>query len=92
MNGIYLLTFFLVVVVGNPSWDYVESMNWTIFDGEGLSGGWLLLRAPSMHRCPVKGALDMCMGWGVCTHQPFMYRVILWTCYRIGECRIWCAS
>ena len=49
MNGLYLLTFSLVVMVGNPSWQYVKSMNRTTFDGEGLSEGWLSLRAPSMH-------------------------------------------
>ena len=44
MSELYLLTFSLDVVVGNPSWQYAKSMNWIVFDGEGLSLG-----VPSMH-------------------------------------------
>ena len=53
VSGSYLVCFCVVAWSGNLSWQYVNSMNWTVCVGEGVMGVMgvcVWFGAPIMHR------------------------------------------
>ena len=50
INGSYLVCFCVMACYGNLSWQYVNSMSWTIVVGEGAIGVCVCFGAPIMHR------------------------------------------
>ena len=49
-SGSYLVCFLVIAWSGNLSWQYVNSINWTVWLGDGDMGRVVWLGAPIMHR------------------------------------------
>ena len=50
ISGSYLLCFCVMACYGNMSWQYVNSMSWTVTSGVGVIGVCVWFGAPIMHR------------------------------------------
>jgi hypothetical protein len=66
MSGSYLVSFCVMACYGNLSWQYVNSMSWTMVVGDGVMGVCVWFGAPIMYRTP---SLSLARHWhGVCEH------------------------
>jgi hypothetical protein len=50
INGLYLACFCVMACYGNLSWQYMNSMNWIVYLGDGDIGGCVCFGAPITHR------------------------------------------
>ena len=65
IDGSYLMCLCVRAWSGNLSWQYVNSMSWTVTLREGVIGACVWFGAPIMHRM---FGLSLAWHWHVCVH------------------------